>query len=156
MCTNLENWRSLRAWTVGTIWHDLACQQDDVAAGSAIGDEPNICYWAMDCLLEIEDELAEAIDWATADLLDLGVDLPLFDITSTYWATDRADPAAGEEQGPAADAHLLDDDRDDGEGDERTSGFRTHGKSRRRALRSHPPVPAPHEGGTREPGDRFR
>ncbi|MEX2431019.1 MAG: hypothetical protein WD645_03775 [Dehalococcoidia bacterium] len=71
----------------------------------ALGDDPNVCYRAMDWLLEIEDELAESVYWATADLLDLEVDLLLFDTTSTYWETDRADPAPGEEQGPTTDVN---------------------------------------------------
>ena len=57
-----------------------------------LGDDPNVCYRVMDWLLQIEDELAESVYWATADLLDLEVDLLLFDTTSTLWETDRADP----------------------------------------------------------------
>jgi len=37
------------------------------------------CYRAMDFLLEVEPELAEAVYWATADLLNLEVDLLFFD-----------------------------------------------------------------------------
>jgi transposase len=100
-----------------------------------LGEDPNICYRAMDWLLEIEDELAEAVYWATADLLDLEVDLLLFDTTSTYWETDRADASPGEEQGPTAAAHLPnrdDGDSDDSDGgdEQRDSGFRTYGKSK--------------------------
>jgi hypothetical protein len=90
-----------------------------------LGDDPNVCYRAMDFLLEIEDELAEQVYWAVADLLDLEVDLLLFDTTSTYWETDRADPAAGEDAGPTAEQTLPDDDEDG-----RRSGFRTYGKSK--------------------------
>jgi hypothetical protein len=92
-----------------------------------LGDDPNVCYRAMDWLLEIEHELTEAVYWATADLLDLEVDLLLFDTTSTYWETERADPAPGEEHGPTADAHLP---ADDDEVDSPRSGFRTYGKSK--------------------------
>ena len=97
-----------------------------------LGDDPNVCYRAMDWLLQIEDELAEAVYWATADLLDLEVDLLLFDTTSTYWETDRADPAPGEEQGPTTDTLLPEDPGDDDGGgqDARTSGFRAYGKSK--------------------------
>jgi hypothetical protein len=92
-----------------------------------LGDDPNVCYRAMDWLLEIEDQLAEQVYWAVADLLDLEVDLLLFDTTSTYWQTDRADPApGGENDGPTAEQHLPDDDG----ADERSTGFRTYGKSK--------------------------
>ena len=37
----------------------------------------------MDWLLEVQDELAEAVYFATADLLNLEVDLLFFDTTST-------------------------------------------------------------------------
>ena len=66
------------------------------------------CYRAMDWLLEIETELAEAVYWSTADLLNLEVDLLFFDTTSTYFETDTADdPCEGA-----------------------TVGFRTYGKSK--------------------------
>jgi hypothetical protein len=89
---------------------------------------PNVCYRAMDFLLEIEDELAEQVYWAVADLLDLEVDLLLFDTTSTYWETDRADPAPGEGEGPDRRSAPAQPDGDDEEA--RTSGFRTYGKSK--------------------------
>ena len=50
------------------------------------------CYRAMDWLLAIETELAEQVYWATANLLNLEVDLLFFDTTSTYFETDAADP----------------------------------------------------------------
>jgi hypothetical protein len=65
------------------------------------------CYRAMDWLLEIADEVAEQTYWATADLLNLEVDLLFFDTTSTYFETDTADP-----------------------GGEATVGFRSYGKSK--------------------------
>lgn len=99
-----------------------------------LGGDANVCYRAMDWLLEIEDELAEAVYWAVADLLDLEVDLLLFDTTSTYWHTDRADPADdgddGESQGPTVDQHLPDDTSDPDDGDGATGGFRAFGKSK--------------------------
>jgi len=49
------------------------------------------CYRAMDWLLDVADELAEQTYWATADLLNLEVDLLFFDTTSTYFETDTAD-----------------------------------------------------------------
>jgi hypothetical protein len=70
------------------------------------------CYRAMDWLLEIEGELAEQVYWATADLLNLEVDLLFFDTTSTYFETGQADaPTAGE-------------------GEQATVGFRAYGKSK--------------------------
>ena len=68
------------------------------------------CYRAMDWLLEVHGELAEQVYWATADLLNLEVDLLFFDTTSTYFQADQADPP-------------------DGDG-EATVGFRAYGKSK--------------------------
>jgi Transposase DDE domain len=63
------------------------------------------CYRAMDFLLAVEDELAEAVYWATADLLNLEVDLLLLDTTSTYFERDEAEAdvidADGNVVGPA-------------------------------------------------------
>ncbi len=47
------------------------------------------CYRSMDWLLEVEDELSEAVYFATADLLNLEVDLLFFDTTSTYFERDE-------------------------------------------------------------------
>jgi hypothetical protein len=67
------------------------------------------CYRAMDWLLEIEPDLATAVYWSVADLLNLEVDLLFFDTTSTYFETETADEPA--EEGA-------------------TVGFRTFGKSK--------------------------
>ncbi|MCY0924570.1 transposase, partial [Streptomyces sp. H27-G5] len=83
------------------------------------------CYRAMDWLLTIEDQLAEEVYWAVADLLNLEVDLLFFDTTSTYFETGEADiPAARDEHGRRLDAPPEPDpqpdsqDRDgDGDGD---------------------------------------
>lgn len=91
-----------------------------------LGDDPNVCYRAMDWLLEVEDELAEQVYWAVADLLDLEVDLLLFDTTSTYWQSDRADPAPGEGDGPTAEQVLPDGGNSDVVSP--PSGFRAYGK----------------------------
>lgn len=56
------------------------------------------CYRAMDFLLEVLPELAEAVFFSVANLLNLEVDILFFDTTSTYFETDSADAA------------LLDDD----------------------------------------------
>ena len=76
--------------------------------GDDIGGDPQPLYRAMDWLLKVEAELAEAVYWATADLLNLEVDLLFFDTTSTYFETDTADEPA----------------------DGATVGFRTWGKSK--------------------------
>lgn len=47
--------------------------------------DADMCYRAMDWLVEIETELAKAVYWSTADLLNLEVDLLFFDTTSTYF-----------------------------------------------------------------------
>jgi hypothetical protein len=66
-------------------------------------------YRAMDWLLEIEPELAEAVYWSTADLLNLEVDLLFFDTTSTYFEIETADdPAAGETVGFRTYGHSKD------------------------------------------------
>ncbi|MGH8931013.1 MAG: IS1634 family transposase, partial [Egibacteraceae bacterium] len=78
---------------------------------AAVDDDA--CYRAMDWLLEVGDELAEQVYWATADLLNLEVDLLFFDTTSTYFETEHADPGDG-----------------DGEGDAATVAFRAYGHSK--------------------------
>ena len=58
-------------------------------AADVVGEDPQPLYRAMDWLLEIEAELAEQVYWATADLLNLEVDLLFFDTTSTYFERDE-------------------------------------------------------------------
>lgn len=81
-------------------------------AGLAELDE-DACYRAMDWLLEVQDALAEAVYFATADLLNLEVDLLFFDTTSTYFERDEAD------------GDVLDED-----GNVVCEAFRTYGKSK--------------------------
>src|SRR5215207_6556828 len=73
-------------------------------AGDVAGEDPQPLYRAMDWLLEIEAELAEQVYWATADLLNLEVDLLFFDTTSTYFERDEPDPEAVDEDGVARPA----------------------------------------------------
>jgi transposase len=75
--------------------------------------EEDSCYRAMDWLLEVEAELATAVYFATADLLDLEVYLLFFDTTSTYFEVEQADPGST-----------------DGETGEERVGFRTWGHSK--------------------------
>ncbi|GAC1345752.1 MAG: IS1634 family transposase [Candidatus Dormibacteria bacterium] len=65
--------------------------------GLAEVDE-DTCYRSMDWLLEIEEELSQAVYFATAELLDLEVDLLFFDTTSTYFQTDQADPSSTDDE----------------------------------------------------------
>jgi transposase len=89
----------------GTAWI-----RERVAVDGLSDVDEDTCYRAMDWLLEIEDELATAVYWSVADLLDLEVDLLFFDTTSTYFESDGDDVTA-----------------EDGE---RTVGFRTFGHSK--------------------------
>jgi hypothetical protein len=75
--------------------------------------DEDACYRAMDWLLEVEDELAEAVYFATADLLNLEVDLLFFDTTSTYFERDEGE------------ANVTDED-----GNVVGPAFRTYGKSK--------------------------
>ena len=75
--------------------------------------DEDACYRAMDWLLEVESELAELVYFATADLLNLEVDLLFFDTTSTYFERDEPD------------ADVLDED-----GHVVREAFRTYGKSK--------------------------
>ena len=104
------------------------CKSVQLPGVGDLGEDHNVCYRAMDFLLEVEDQLSEAVYWATADLLDLEVDLLLFNTTSTYFETERADAAPGECEGPTAE-QVLPDDLDDGEGQDRV-GFRSYGNSK--------------------------
>src|SRR5262249_27799986 len=86
--------------------------------------DPQPLYRAMDFLLQVEGELAEAVYWQVADLLNLEVDLILFDTTSTYFEIDEPDSASavGETSEAAAPGG-------EGESEERTTGFRSLGHS---------------------------
>jgi hypothetical protein len=83
--------------------------RDRVAVDGLDDLDADACYRAMDWLLEIEPELAEAVYWSTADLLNLEVDLLFFDTTSTYFETECADdPAEGETVGFRTWGHSKD------------------------------------------------
>ncbi len=87
----------------------------------AVSDDA--CYRAMDDLLRMEAKLSRRVYDATADLLNLEVDLLFFDTTSTYFELDEGDELAWrderglrvEEADPAA---------------VKQAGFRTYGKSK--------------------------
>ena len=67
-------------------------------AGLSELDEDS-CYRCMDWLLEVYEELAEAVYFATADLLNLEVDLLFFDTTSTYFERDEEEQDVLDEDG---------------------------------------------------------
>ena len=92
----------------------LACCEwlaSDVAipglAADAVGEDPQPLYRAMDWLLEIEAQLVEQVYWATADLLNLEVDLLFFDTSSTYFERDEPDSRTG--RGGRHDAPAVSD-----------------------------------------------
>ncbi len=61
-------------------------QQDVWLPGvSELGGDPQIFYRAMDFLLECDDQVQREVFFAVSDLLNLQVDLILFDTTSTYF-----------------------------------------------------------------------
>ena len=91
-----SKWVSQRAWIQGLVELD-----------------EDSCYRSMDWLLEVEDELAEAVYFATADLLNLEVDLLFFDTTSTYFERDEAEQDLIDQQGNVI-----------------RPAFRTHGNSK--------------------------
>jgi hypothetical protein len=79
-----------------------------VIAGLDTVDD-DACYRAMDWLLEVEADLAEAVYFAVADLLNLEVDLLFFDTTSTYFEIETPDaPGEGETVGFRARGHSKD------------------------------------------------
>jgi len=82
-------WASQDAWIPG-----LEAMDDDQA------------YRAMDLLVDADAQakVQEAVFFATADLLNLEVDLLFFDTTSSYFERDEPDPA-GEDGAPAFRAY---------------------------------------------------
>jgi hypothetical protein len=85
--------------------------------GDAVGEDPQPLYRAMDWLLEIEAQLAEQVYWATADLLNLEVDLLFFDTTSTSFERDEPDAETVDDDGVTRSAFRMfghsKDSRDD-------------------------------------------
>ena len=52
---------------------------------SELGEDPQVFYRAMDFLLDSDEELQREVFFSVADLLNLEVDLILFDTSSTYF-----------------------------------------------------------------------
>ncbi len=92
------------------------------------------CYRAMDWLHQVAPELEQQVFGQVANLLNLEVDLLFFDTTSTYFELDEADePVARDLHGrvrPAGTATATSDDDGDEQGEGKTIGFRTYGKSK--------------------------
>jgi DDE family transposase len=67
-------------------------QQDVWLPGvGELGGDPQIFYRAMDFLLDCDEEVQREVFFAVADLLNLEVDLILFDTTSTYFEIEGED-----------------------------------------------------------------
>jgi hypothetical protein len=71
-------------------------------------------YRAMDLLVEadVDGAVQQAVFFAVADLLNLEVDLLLFDTTSTYFEVDDADPDTDEQDGFRRFGHSKDHRKD--------------------------------------------
>jgi hypothetical protein len=98
----------------------VAC---DVALPGLDAVSDDACYRAMDELLRVEAKLSRQVYDATADLLNLEVDLLFFDTTSTYFELDSGDELAWRDER----GHQVE------EGDPgavKQAGFRTYGKSK--------------------------
>jgi hypothetical protein len=82
------------------------------------------CYRAMDWLHAVRGELEKQVYFQVADLLNLEVDLLFFDTTSTYFELEEADEEVLRDWRGEKTAARDDADED------KTAGFRTHGKSK--------------------------
>jgi hypothetical protein len=101
---------------------------DDVAIPGLEQASDDVCYRAMDWLLEIHAALEREVFGQVANLLNLEVDLLFFDTTSTYFQLDEPDtPVARDQRGvPVLDA----DGEGPGDKDADKAGFRSYGKSK--------------------------
>ena len=71
----------------------LEWAREDVAIPSMVdlGCDPQVLYRAMDFLLEADERLQREVFFSVANLLNLEVDVVLFDTTSTYFETEDDD-----------------------------------------------------------------
>jgi hypothetical protein len=71
----------------------LAWAASDVALPrvGALGDDPQVFYRAMDFVLEADEAIQREVFFAVANLLNLEVDVLLFDTTSTYFEAEEDD-----------------------------------------------------------------
>lgn len=94
---------------------------NDVHIGGLPATGEDACYRAMDWLFAIRGDLEQEIYHQVAGLLNLQVDLLFFDTTSTYFEVEEADlPTVRDWRGEPTD----------GDGEQKTAGFRTWGKSK--------------------------
>jgi hypothetical protein len=97
---------------------------EDVMVAGLPATTDDACYRAMDWLLQIRGALEKEVFDRIAGLPGLETDLLLFDTTSTYFVTEDADaPVPRDERG-----NPVPDGTQDGE--LKTAGFRTWGKSK--------------------------
>jgi hypothetical protein len=95
---------------------------EDVLISGLAATSDDACYRAMDWLLQVRGPLEKRVFEQACEVLGLEVDLLFFDTTSTYFQVEEADaPLARDQHG---------DPVRDGEGEARTTGFRTWGKSK--------------------------
>jgi hypothetical protein len=82
-------------------WAAAEWVSHDVAIPGLAGMDDDQAYRAMDLLVDadVEAKVQEAVFFASADLLNLEVDLLFFDTTSTYFERDTPDPAKVDEHG---------------------------------------------------------
>ncbi len=66
---------------------------DEVYLGEHQPLQVQHCYRAMDLLLKHDEAIQQEVFWATANLLNLKVDLIFFDTTNTYFETDEPGPS---------------------------------------------------------------
>jgi Transposase DDE domain len=96
----------------------------DVHIGGLGDTSDDACYRAMDWLHAVRGELEKQVYFQVADLLNLEVDLLFFDTTSTYFELEEADEEVLRDwRGEKTAAR-------DGADENKTAGFRTHGKSK--------------------------
>jgi hypothetical protein len=96
----------------------------DVHIGGLGETSDDACYRAMDWLHTVRGELEKQVYFQVADLLNLEVDLLFFDTTSTYFELEEADEEVLRDWRGEKTAARDDADED------KTAGFRTHGKSK--------------------------
>jgi hypothetical protein len=95
---------------------------EDVLVAGLPATTDDACYRAMDWLLQIREALEKRVFDRACEVLGLEVDLLFFDTTSTYFQVEEADATVARDQ--------RGDPVPDGEGEVRTAGFRTWGKSK--------------------------
>ncbi len=70
---------------------EWACEDAWLPGIENPGEDPQVFYRAMDFLLDADEEIQREVFFSVSDLLNLEVDLILFDTTSTYFETEEED-----------------------------------------------------------------